>query len=381
MFIYSLGEYGWYVARIHPDSFRPSPAPRSMAQFIKKNDTHAIFYGGYREKIAWNTGENIFYNDMYLVDVSNPELIKWTRVNYAPSSPVPNARSYECAVYSEIEDAFFMYGGLLYTSNFSTTIILGDSWVYHFSTNTWTLLDALAPAGYRAGHGCALDSSGENVIVLHGIKDNDTDPINATSIWKLSDNTWTHLPPATVGPLGRWLFGWQRIPGTNNFLMINGRIPSFGLPRNQTYRTDIWALNGDNYQWTELVVTNVQDPPFELSTFALTSSKWLLMSGGDADGNKTVAETCKPPLICRTVVTPQDTNYFLRLNFNSSPQRGDWEDEAEFDHTTTRHRHAAIVLMKPYIYMYGGHDWDGQHGIGEIYNTLLWAIKLPNKYW
>jgi hypothetical protein len=177
-----------------------------MAQFIKKNDTHAIFYGGYREKIAWNTGVNTFYNDMYLVDVSNPELIKWTRVNYDPSSPVPNARSYECSVYSEIEDAYFMYGGLLYTSNFSTTIVLGDSWVYHFSTNTWTLLDALAPAGYRAGHGCALDSSGENVIVLHGIKDNVTDPINATSVWNLATNTWTHLPPATVGPLGRWLF-------------------------------------------------------------------------------------------------------------------------------------------------------------------------------
>jgi len=345
-----------------------------MVQFVKKNNTHAILFGGYRERIAWNLGPNVFYNDMYFLDVSNPQLLKWTKVTYNPSSPVPEARSYECAVYSEIEDAFFMYGGLIYTSNFSTTVVFGDSWVYRFSTNTWTQLDAVAPPGYRAGHGCALDSSGQNVIMLHGVPDNVSAPVNTVSVWNLATNTWKELPPSTVGPIGRWLFGWYRIPDTNNFLMVNGRIP-----RNQVYKTDIWVLNGDNYQWSQLEVSNIQNPPHEVAAFALTSSKWFLMSGGDADGNKTVADTCKPPLLCRTVVTPQDTNFFLQLNLNA--KRADWEDEAGFDHTSTPHRHATIVVMKPYLYMYGGHDWDGQHGIGEIYNTLTWGLKLSNKYW
>jgi len=373
-FLLSLADYGWYVTRLNPDSFRPTPSSRSMIQFIKKNNTHAILFGGYRERIAWNLGPNVFYNDMYFLDVSNPQLLKWTKVTYNPSSPVPTARSYECAVYSEIEDAFFMYGGLIYTSNFSTPVVFGDSWVYRFSTNTWTQLDAVAPPGYRAGHGCALDSSGQNVIMLHGVPDNVSAPVNTVSVWNLATNTWKELPPSTVGPIGRWLFGWYRIPDTNNFLMVNGRIPG-----NQVYLTDIWVLNGDNYQWSQLEVSNTQNPPHEVAAYALTSSKWFLMSGGDADGNKTVADTCKPPLICRTVVTPQDTNFFLQLNLNA--QRADWEDEAGFDHTSTPHRHATIVVMKPYLYMYGGHDWDGQHGIGEIYNTLTWGLKLSNKYW
>jgi hypothetical protein len=252
---------------------------------------------------------------------------------------------------------------------------MGDSWVYHFSTNTWTQLDALAPPGFRAGHECALDSSGQNVIMLHGLPGNTSAPLNNISVWNLATNTWTHLPPSTVGPVARWLFKFYRIPDTNNFLLVNGRIP-FNNP--QVFLTDIWVLNGDNYQWTQLELSNVQDPAVDVAAFGIISSKWLLMSGGDVDANKTLAETCPPPLSCRFVVNPQDTNYFLRLKLNV--ERADWDDEARFDHTTTPHRHASIVVMKPYLYLYGGHDWDGLHGIGEIYNTLTWGLKIPNKY-
>jgi hypothetical protein len=342
-----------------------------MAQFLKKNDTHAILYGGYRERIAWSLGNNVFYNDMYFLDVSNPDLLKWTKVIYDPNSMVPTARSYECSVYSAVEDAFFLYGGLLYTSNFSTSSILTDSWVYHFSTNTWTLLDVEAPAGPRSGHGCALDMSGENLIVTQGLPDNVTENFyRDVWSWNLATNTWTNLT-TNVPPNGRWLFGFDRVPGTNNFRLLQGR------RLRQVYMTDVWELNGDTHQWTEFEVSNTPNPPHEVAAYAFTSAKWILMAGGDADGNKTLADTCLPPLLCRTVVTPQDTNFFLRVNDGSA----DWEDEAEFDHTVTPHRHAAIVIMKPYLYLYGGHDWDGIHGIGEIYNTLTWGIKLPNKYW
>jgi hypothetical protein len=345
---------------------------------MKKNDTHAILYGGYRERVAWSLGPNVFYNDMYLLDVSNPDLLNWSQVNYAPNSPVPFARSYECAVYSPLEDAIFLYGGLTYTSNFSLTTLTADTWVFRFSSLTWTLLDLVVPPGTRAGHGCVLDQSGENIIVTQGIPDNRNigfiqNFTRDTWSWNLATNTWTNLTTSEP-PIGRWLFGFDRIPGTNNFLFLNGRRLSGVL-----YMTDVWIFNADTLQWTELEVSNVPQPPREVSVYALTSPKWLLMAGGDADGNLTVAETCPPPLICRSIVSPTDTNFFLRLRSNQGS--ADWEDEAEFDHTTTPHRHASLVIMKPYLYLYGGHDWDGTHGIGEIYNTLTWGLKLPNKYW
>jgi len=372
--ISSLAENGWYVTRLHPDSFRPTPSSRSLPAFVKKNDTHAILYGGYRERIAWNLGPNVFYNDMFLLDVSNPDLLKWSKVNYDPNSIVPPERGYECSVYSAKEDAFFFYGGVTYTSNFSTTVFVGDSWVYHFPTNSWKLLDVVAPAGIRAGHGCALDESGENVIVTQGIGDNFTDNFyRDTWSWKLATNTWTNLT-TSLPPNGRWLFGFHRTPGTNNFILLNGRrLPPVTM-------TDVWEFNGNTKQWRQFVVGNVPNPLHEAASYAFPSSKWLLMAGGDADGNKTIADTCQPPLKCvLVVVTPQDTNFFLRLNRNQGT--ANWEDEAEFDHTITPQRHASIVEMEPYLYLYGGHDWDGVHGIGEIYNTLTWAMKLPNKYW
>jgi hypothetical protein len=345
-----------------------------MPQFHKKNDTHAFLYGGYRERLAWNLGPNVFYNDLFFLDVSNPDSLKWTQVHYDANSIVPPARSYECSVYSSKLDAFFFYGGLTYTSNYSTTVLVGDTWVYHFSTNTWALLDLVAPAGIRAGHGCALDEIGENVIVTQGLPDNFTDHFyRDTWSWNLATNTWTNVS-TNIPPNGRWLVGFDRLPGTNNFVLFNGRrLPPVTM-------TDVWEFNGDTHQWRSFVVGNIPNPPHEVFAYTVTSSKWLLLAGGDADGNQTIADTCLPPLQCILVTaTPQDTNFFLRLNLNQGSAI--WEDEAEFDHTVTRHRHAAIVKMEPYLYLYGGLDWDGKHGIGEIYNTLTWGMKLPNKYW
>jgi hypothetical protein len=367
-------DYGWYVTRYNKESFRPNPPQRSKPQFHKKNDTHAIFYGGFRERIQLGQGNHTFFNDMYLLDVSNPELVNWTKVNYAPSSPVPFARAFECSVYSASNNALYLYGGTIYFPNLQGTVF-GDSWVFHFDTLTWTLLDSVAPPGNRGGHSCVLDITGENAIVGYGIFTN-APPTPTDKVWKwhLATNTWTDITSAGARPVSRWVHGFGRIPGSKDFLLLNGRIPT-----NQNYLTDVWKLDGETFTWTQLSVSNIPNPPHEAATYAFISSKWILMSGGDADGNLTVADTCKPPLICVTVVTPQDTNFFLKLKLNQA--QADWEDEADFEHTTTRHRHAAVVVMEPYLYMYGGHDWDGLHGIGEIYNTLLWGIKIPNKYW
>jgi hypothetical protein len=267
-----------------------------------------------------------------------------------------------------------MYGGVIYTPNLQG-ILFADTWVFHFDTNTWTLIDIVAPGGNNSGHSCVLDITGENVIVGYGV-DIAAPPTATDKVWKwhLATNTWTDITSAGPRPIKRWVHGFGRIPGSKDFLLLNGRIPM-----NRTYLTDVWKLDGETFTWTQFAVSNVMNPPHEVATYAFISSQWILMSGGDADGNLTVADTCKPPLVCITVVTPQDTNFFLRLNLNQ--EQADWEDEAGFDHTTTPHRHAAVVVMEPYLYMYGGHDWDGLHGIGEIFNTLLWAIKIPNKYW
>jgi len=254
----------------------------------------------------------------------------------------------------------------------------GETWKFHFSNFTWELLSANATPGPRAGHQCDMDESGDNAIMTQGIPNNET-AFNSfvSDIWKwnLATNTWTQLPVhPTNHPVGRWLFSWHRIPDSNNFLFLHGK-----RIRNE-YMTDVWHWNGDTYDWTNLTVYNQPNPPKELSAYALTSKKWLLMMGGDADGSLTLNDTCPPPLDpCFAIVNPTDDNFFLRLRFNQDEV--EWDLDEEFEHRTTPHRHGVIVKMEPYLYFYGGHDWDGKHGIGEIYNTLLWGIRLPNKFW
>jgi hypothetical protein len=338
-------------------------------------------YGGYRERISNALGRNTFYNDMFMMDASDPKLIKWSKIDYNNPSVAPAPRGYECGVYSAKLNAFFLYGGLTYPGVRIENVQLfpGDTWVFHFSNFSWTQLDVNAPPGPRAGHQCDLDASGDNVIMTMGIPDNQTQFNNfKPDIWKwnLATNTWTNLTSeSTNRPVARWLFCWQRVPNTNTFLMAHGK-----RIRNE-YMTDVWTYNADTNIWINLTISNFPEQPRELSGYALTSKKWLLMMGGDADGSLTLNDTCPPPLDpCFAIVNPTDDNFFLRLRLNQ--EEGEWDfDEGQFDHLTTPHRHGAIVKMEPYLYFYGGHDWDGKHGIGEIYNTLLWAINLPNKFW
>jgi hypothetical protein len=383
LFTLSLASYdqpGWYVTRYHKDSFRPTPNARSLPIFLKYNETHAFLFGGYRERISNALGRNTFYNDMWWMDASNPELIKWSKIENNTMPPSP--RGYECGVYSSKLDAFFLYGGLVYPGVRIEGVILnpGEIWVFHFSNFSWSLLDPVSPAGPRGGHQCEMDLSGDNAIVTQGIPDNETSFnsfISDVWKWNLATNTWTNITLETGNrPVGRWLFSFERFPGTNIFLLLHGkRILN-------EYRTDIWKFDADTYEWTELSVTDQPNPPKELAAYALTSKKWLLMMGGDADGNLTLTETCPPPLNpCFAIVNPTDDNFFLRLNLHSNSADWDISEPQVFEHRTTPHRHGVIVKMKPYLYFYGGHDWDGTHGIGEIFNTLLWANKLPNKYW
>jgi hypothetical protein len=317
---------------------------------------------------------------MYILDVTNPEFLKWTKVQYADTVNLPDPRYIECTVYSEKLNAVFLHGGLYYNSIFTFNELYADTWKFSFATNTWTRLEEIAPPGFISGHSCTLDSSGDNVIISYGLALNDSNQaLNTTWKWNLASNIWTQLTVTSpTQPINRWLLNMHLIPGyTNKFLAHHGRQPRSG---NNNIYTDFWTmdLSGNSIFWKELTVTN-KPPPNEVQTFAMLSDKWLLMMGGDADGNKTTADTCKPPLQCIFPVTPQDTNFFLRLMLNQDMV--EWQDEAGFDHTFTRNRKASSVVMKPFVYLFGGMDWDGQHGIGEIFNTHTWGNHISNRYW
>jgi len=215
-----------------------------------------------------------------------------------------------------------------------------------------------------------------SVIMTHGCFNSIISYKNDTWRWDLADNTWTLLDTSTVRPIARSSHTFKRIPGMNKFLLANGQV--IVSPIVDSVSTDVWIFDYDTLQWKQSVVSNVPQPPHDSYAEAITSSKWFFMAGGDADGNKTVANTCFPPLQCRVPVTPTNTNYFLRLKLDED--EAIWEDDESFEHSVPPHRRASIVILEPYLYLVGGMDWNGKNGVGEIYNPYTWAIQLKNKY-
>jgi N-acetylneuraminic acid mutarotase len=277
-------------------------------------------------------------------------------------------------VYSPEEDALFSYGGVAYPSNYSSFQFFSDTWVFRFSTNTWSQLAATVAPGARAGMGC--DYIDGSVIMTHGSLNTILSFKNETWRWDLGTNTWTLLDTSTVRPIARSSQTFKRIPGTNKFLFANGQV--ILSPIVDSVLTDVWIFDSDTLEWKQSVVSNVPQPPHDSYAEVMTSNKWFLMAGGDADGNKTVVNTCFPPLQCRVPVTPTKTNYFLRLKLDL--EEADWEDDEEFEHSVPPHRRASIVILEPYLYLVGGMGWNGKNGVGEIYNPYTWAIQLKNKY-
>jgi len=383
---------GWYIAKQAPGSYQPSA--RSVATFLTKNDTHAILYGGFLELVDYGgayrkSDGQVWYNDIYLLDTSNPELLKWTKVevNNPENAPVP--RSFECVVYSPIDDSLYLYGGLKSEAdyNISDVSYFSDSWVFDFSTLTWSLLDEVSTPGNVVGMACEYYDG--DVIMTHGWRAKSyyvwysdgisvkitayPTQINETWRWDLETNTWTLLDTSEIRPSFGFKSAWGLIPNSEKFLLVGATAEGESLDQ-------IWELDIPTLIWTEFEKSNVPQPMREDFAWAITSAKWFFMTGGDAEGTLTLEDTCNAEYhVCTFVTNPTDTNYFLRLRVDQ--HEADWEDESEFASTTAPTRRAAIVKSKPYLYLVGGLDWEGQNPIGETYNPYTWAIKLPNKYW
>jgi len=364
---------GWHLATQHPDSFHPPPLVEP--KLVKKNETHCILFDGIFERTAYNLGENEFNNDMFLLDVSDPNMILWTKVNYDPLSPVPRPRGFSCVVYEPLLEAVFLYGGVTYNAQFTEFEVFSDSWVFYFSNHSWVELDANAPPGNRGGMTC--DYLNGNAFMTHGSLNNVIFTSNDTWKWNLVSNTWTLLTTSSPVPRSRTEVQFKRIPSTTKFILVGGE--DFVPPLFKAIVIkDVWIFDTITNIWTNLSFPSVPDPFPEVFALAVTSDNWFMIQGGDRQGNLTVADTCKPPLQCIIPATPTDDNFFVKINLNQAT--GLWMDESELEHNLPPLKRSSIVIFPPILYLVGGMGWDGQHGVGEIYNRYTWVTELKNKY-
>jgi len=358
------------LAKQKEGSFQPSP--RSYPQMMKKNETHGILFAGWLECIAYNHCNSTFFSDMYILDLSNPSLINWIKVQYN-GNVVPPPRATACVTYDPVTDAVYLYGGVSYTAAFTDFIFFGDSWVFHFSTRSWTQLDVLAPPGTRDGMGCDLRNG--NVYVTHGVTLGSIF-FNDTWMWNVASNTWSLLPTSLSRPIGRFQMEFNRIPNSHLFLFANGQLtPS---PTQTAFLTDVWTFDSNSLIWTQFEVTNVPLPARAAAAYALTSSKYLFMMGGDDYlSNTTVDDTCPEPLDCVVRLKPTDDTFILRLKLNQ--ETANWQP-SDFTLNIPPNRKGGTMIIEPYVIFTGGLGWDGKNAVGEIYNEYTWILELSSQY-
>lgn len=373
-FTYGQCKMEWYLTRQDPTSQQPST--RSVPSFLPKNETHAILYGGYLEHIVINRPDsnNTFYNDIFIMNAENPDLIKWTQIQKADSSPEPIPRAYSCVVYSKSLDALYVYGGFTYNPQFTQINFFSDIWKFEFANLTWTLIQENGPAGNRAGMGCDILAD-ENVVYLtYGTVNTLSNALNDTWMWELETNTWTLLTNISEvnRPTSRSLHVFRVIGSTHDFLFFDGL--SLRSINNTNRFSEVWIFHSDTATWQQNVVNN---PPAPRGTFAytLTSEKWFFMHSGDFEETN-ITENCLPPLECIDPADPTDESFFMKFKDGSSK----WTDELELAHSTPPLRHASIVNLEPNLYLVGGMDWSGKNGVGEEYNYFTYSIILTAKY-
>ena len=98
----------------------------------------------------------------------------------------------------------YIYGGASFTSNFDEdfTVFYNDTWVFDFSTQTWTFL-GISPAGTRGGMGCdAINTTA--ILMTHGALGHGNIFLDDTWIWDIQSNTWTQQTTSVTKPVARF---------------------------------------------------------------------------------------------------------------------------------------------------------------------------------
>lgn len=359
-----------------------SPLRESASVFVIEDQNIIGVFGGYSEALdisgSTQPTESTFFNDIVLFHAPTQT---WKTQPVAQGA-LPSPRTMSCTVYHESTNALYVFGGVNFTADFSSFTYYDDHWKFDFDTNTWTeLLTGLPSPSARASSGCALvddaiylfSGGGENFSI-----DNE--------LWRynIPNNDWTLLQTnelePTSRPLGRTQSNFAKIPGENRLLVYGGdafdRIsdPPFLVAKTQE---DVWVYDIDTDTWESKAVHNRPATPRNHQAFTFTSNRYFLVQNGDAQGEKTVADTCQFPLQCLIPATPTNNTFVYDLVEEV------WTFLPLVSANLPPTRRSMMGRLGDTIYLFGGYGWDGDSGYsseGKIENENTWKLQIAPQY-
>jgi len=249
--IFEWGTESWRLLEVEPH-----PPPRMDYGIVYVAELEGfILFGG------WNTGG--WLADTWLYDCASQI---WTELHPDVAPEARNSFGFCC---DEANGIVVLYGG--YTDALPD---MGDTWLYDYSTNTWT--EASPEASPPSLYGCEMiyDPSTRAVLMFGGhYYENDRDFFIRT-VWEydVPSNTWIDRQTQS-GPSERY---WQNTAYDSQ----GGAVVIFGGRRLGSQYDDTWLYSPGGDSWTRLDVAHRPQARFQ-SAFAYDPSRnAVLMFGG-----------------------------------------------------------------------------------------------------
>jgi N-acetylneuraminic acid mutarotase len=211
----------------------PEPSPRyNFGMAYDSNYDKTIIFGG--------EGGMQNYEDTWSYDyVSNT----WT--NMSPAIH-PVHRWGTQMVYLSNHNLVMMFGGCSHPPY----VYHDDTWFYDYGTNTWTRkYQYIYPEG-RMGHFMAYNSKHDKVVLFGGAGSGMSHHFDDTWVYDYSSNTWTNMNPATY-PTERYWGGMTYDSKHDKIILFAGMGVKDDPNVNQAL-DDLWIYDYETNTWNEI---------------------------------------------------------------------------------------------------------------------------------
>lgn len=160
----------------------------------------------------------------------------WTDMSPAVSPPRRNSHA---LVYDTAADLVILFGGG------DAFVDFNDTWAYDFWHNTWTQLNPATQPLPRAYGYLAYNSAQDRIVLFGGVDYTETQIYGDTWVFNYWDQTWTQRNPS-VSPSPRAWFGTSYSPKANEVVLFGG-----GPDRNN-FNDETWLYRLGQNQWVQV---------------------------------------------------------------------------------------------------------------------------------
>lgn len=226
-------------SKVYPDKDvwiqKGLPSARSEHAAVFDNLNNAVFMYG-------GADQGIALSDLWRFDIASSS---WKEQNDGPN---PGGRIDHDMIFSSTTGKIYLFGGYDGKGN------LNDLWKYNISSMKWSLVEintGPVPEA-RKGHSIIYDNQKDAIYLFGGL----SVAKYFNDVWKfdISSSTWTKLPDGSTKPSAR-------VNSDMVYDKVNNNLYIYGGFDGTNYLDDLWKFNIGSSAWTPLTPSGSEKPP------------------------------------------------------------------------------------------------------------------------